>query len=854
MKKITAYVLVVLMLFGSCFSVFASGSLNDLRALKIVPPEVSIDNLSEIITRESFSYMASKLLNSGERVPQKTVFSDVDEKSTYSGYIAFLNQLGIISGSGDGKFDPKGKLTIGAASKIIVTILGYKDAAEAKGGYHGGYETVSAELGLLKNVTVKDGFITVDGALEMVNNALGCPMASTEYYKDNDGFVANVSKDKDTTILNSVLGLNVYSAYVDSVNQKKGRIDVTITGNKQKTNKVILDSGMKKSFTVNGGINVAEFKYAPVTIMVDSEENVVAMALLKDVYVKFGVISSVNGDNNELSPSYNVDAIKRITVLDDETEYDTAEDFSVYYNEKQNFGAVSLISKPARLVIINGEIISVESWDLIEGGLITEVSEYEISYTVGDKAGFKLKNLDGFDKQYVYIDGKSAKIADVKKDALFYYYTNNTSLVLVVSQKKIVDKLYTASDSYFEIGGFLYNKGKNVYYKAGENGYQLNQMPLGLYNNLVKAYVAPNGKVSYVEAFGEVENTNEVFLGIVTGFEEDDFEEDILKIKVMRFKPDVEENIYTVYEKTALCDGITKEELKQSAGVIQSSNVFEFDMKADGKVASVKRALWLYGFEGPAEVNQSTFPSYSDAMLTINKKVFYINGTTLTVVGKEEGKVAAKNLPWSSLYGTGSGGKIALFVLSDNEFKSKADLIFVYGDATMPISARTSKYGVVSDMVQSVDDEGEKCVTVTIMSGTKNYTYDLTEEEAEGIKERSYVTLKDVTTLTDKKVSITGHYDMTGDYEDWAYVTGYATSGMHKGVVENIDEYRIITNEEGNTVATYFHPSYNFFVEIDKTSAKETVKNITYKDISVGDKVYYNLTGDGVRGVVLVKD
>ena len=43
------------------------------------------------------------------------------------------------------------------------------------------------------------------------------------------------------------------------------------------------------------------------------------------------------------------------------------------------------------------------------------------------------------------------------------------------------------------------------------------------------------------------------------------------------------------------------------------------------------------------------------------------------------------------------------------------------------------------------------------------------------------------------------------------------------------------------------------FIEIDTQGPNVTVKNISCEDISYGDTVFYNLTGDGIKGVILVK-
>ena len=96
--------------------------------------------------------------------------------------------------------------------------------------------------------------------------------------------------------------------------------------------------------------------------------------------------------------------------------------------------------------------------------------------------------------------------------------------------------------------------------------------------------------------------------------------------------------------------------------------------------------------------------------------------------------------------------------------------------------------------------------------------------------------------------------DLSGDSSNWACVSGYAKAGMHIGTVEKIDNLRVWTKEDdGTTDVNYYHPSINFFLEIDTQNANNPVKNISFEDISYGDTVLYNVTADGVKGVILVK-
>lgn len=105
------------------------------------------------------------------------------------GYINYCYSVGIISGS-NGKFAPQGKVTVDAASKMLLVALGY-DAKER--GYEGAADWAenirrdAGDVGLLKGISQKEtDEITRDSAAQMIYNALFA-WVRTPIYGINDG-------------------------------------------------------------------------------------------------------------------------------------------------------------------------------------------------------------------------------------------------------------------------------------------------------------------------------------------------------------------------------------------------------------------------------------------------------------------------------------------------------------------------------------------------------------------------------------------------------------------------------------------------------------------------------------------
>ncbi len=96
------------------------------------------------ITRAEVAAVMVRAKNLTE-MPGETVFTDVPANHWAAGYINTAYTADIISGRGNGIFDPNGNVTFEEAVKMIVAALGYEPAAKAKGGWPTGYLAVASE-------------------------------------------------------------------------------------------------------------------------------------------------------------------------------------------------------------------------------------------------------------------------------------------------------------------------------------------------------------------------------------------------------------------------------------------------------------------------------------------------------------------------------------------------------------------------------------------------------------------------------------------------------------------------------------------------------------------------------------
>ncbi len=112
-------------------------------------------HLDDIITRAEATALLVRLDNL--EFNGSNAFKDMHghwaEKEVSMAYAA-----GLVEGTGEETFSPDEKVTVQEFVKMVVTLLGYKDIAESRGGYPVGYLSHANQLGVFNGLK----FITTD--------------------------------------------------------------------------------------------------------------------------------------------------------------------------------------------------------------------------------------------------------------------------------------------------------------------------------------------------------------------------------------------------------------------------------------------------------------------------------------------------------------------------------------------------------------------------------------------------------------------------------------------------------------------------------------------------------------------
>ena len=140
-----------------------------LTALDVVDSDIS-EELSDNFTRGEFAYALSKLMLPEELSEPRLYFYDVPTDDDYCAAISTLVNLGAVSRA-QTEFRPADTITRNEAVKMVMYLLGYSVMAEESGGYPSGYLKYAQRCNVLDKVS-ENQQLTKSAGLIMLYNML----------------------------------------------------------------------------------------------------------------------------------------------------------------------------------------------------------------------------------------------------------------------------------------------------------------------------------------------------------------------------------------------------------------------------------------------------------------------------------------------------------------------------------------------------------------------------------------------------------------------------------------------------------------------------------------------------------
>lgn len=444
--------------------------------------------LENSVSRAEFTAFVVRIMNM-ENIDMTNLntFNDVPSSHWAAKTIQTAVSLGIIEGVGNGKFEPDRQVKLDEAVKILVTALGYSQAAENAGGYPYGYSKFGTRLNLYKQLPTVDEYLTREATCVLIYNAL-----QAEIYDQTEETIKGTMLEEYLNFTAIKGTVNATPFYRDG--EKPNRREIVIDGNVYLCDDPYADEYI-------GCICVA---YA----LIDRGESVIK-------YIQFiEDTKSLTIAAEDISPATN---LNKFVYFDGDEKKSLSLDsnLTVFYNsdavKPENQSAATLIPEKGCVILRDGN--GNGEYDVI---LVEEYTDYVVQYISEDvvygKFGEKL-DLSENEKIVILKDGKEISIEDIK---------NGDVLSAVVSADGERTKIYVSDENAEGYIKYVEEySGSTVYgmedSKTAEEielrlskGY-LNAQSSGKYGTL-KLKNDPNRKLRvYFNKFGFVSDITELY-------------------------------------------------------------------------------------------------------------------------------------------------------------------------------------------------------------------------------------------------------------------------------------------------------------------------------------------------------
>ena len=191
MKKILSIILACVLMFAS-MTVFAEEAVDyvsELNKYSIIKGDPDGDmRLSDNLTRAEAVTLIVRLYGFA---PETSAAATANEFSDMENHWAcnsamIAKGLRIIDETKDDTFNPDESIKSEDFIKMIICLLGYKEAAEPRGGYPVGYLINASQIGVTKGVSIATGqYIKRSEAAQLLYNSLDIPLMVLTSFGEN---------------------------------------------------------------------------------------------------------------------------------------------------------------------------------------------------------------------------------------------------------------------------------------------------------------------------------------------------------------------------------------------------------------------------------------------------------------------------------------------------------------------------------------------------------------------------------------------------------------------------------------------------------------------------------------------
>lgn len=550
---------------GECFN--ARDFLNRIGIL----PENFLYAGDSYITKVDFLILTLRMLGIDDSLlkkPDRQIFWDISIESEYAPYVQTAYEMQIITGDEDGTFSPESKLDVSTAYAIITRALGGEIFAKDNGGYPAGYLTFAHRfLDEIKVAFNNNHSITFDESLLIIYNAL-----NAEYRMKLDGsFVASTgetllnSEYKINTIYGVVEANSVVSIYGESVLSAGW---IMIDGHKFKTDEIFehnfIGHKVKAFYRKNDEQNMVVYmhKFGAKEITLDLQD-VCSYKPTELTYL------------NDLGKSKVVKVASNAKTICNNEKITITDEYIIPTN-----GEISLIDNDS-----DGkyDVVIIFNYELAVVNMVDQNNSSIYSFN-NFKSINEIKDYDNIIIEDIY--GEPKTLSDIKKyDVLEIYESKNKNFIKIIINTSVIN--FTVKSIQTES-----RQSGNYDVLEDENGNVYETIPnFSSYNN--GKILKPGVSYQFVtdkhnRIIMVVAETQEYYLGYVTGAMKDGVFDSYIKIKVFSEKNQFE--ILETDSKVKLVNNDSLISLDDLLYILNTNQIIRYKINSKGKVSAIEIA------------------------------------------------------------------------------------------------------------------------------------------------------------------------------------------------------------------------------------------------------------------------
>ncbi len=565
MKKLISIILTLILSFSafvipahaeeSEFNSDVLEAIEILRMFDIIPDyyDYNVDITKET-TRGDFAAATAKLLGAESFSGDGLYYYDVPQSHWAYDEICALTERGILNGDGAKMFYPNEPIKQSEAYKIILSALGYKEYAEASGGFPNGYTMTASNIELSDgisgsvNLTLGDSFRLLYNAMKvnvMRPSSVGGTMVEYETTEDTVmSLYRNIYFEEGR-----VIGVNGITVDGEDVGNPE---NVVIDGEYYDKSEIEMEAFLGETI---------EFFYK----------------LDKKSDTKTIIWAKSDGKTDSLEIN-----------VDNDAKFNKASFELTYFDNDRNTQKKITLDKKI-VVIYNGSVVS-EGVDEI-----FNMPEYRAKFIEGKSGDYEIavvkayRNIvvSGIDKNYQAVNNKLVPGEKFSLDPNKY---NKMSLTLKGGvdlefdniQKDYVLSIYLSKDGkYLDViasaetaNGIVtaVDHDENGYFiTIGENRYKMPEIegidPLTLMGNNVTAYIDAEGKIA------DIEISSKTFTAayLIKAMSMDASDDGLLRLKLLEDSGEVK--VYACAEKLRV-DGVRTNGPEEILRALSDAGIF----------------------------------------------------------------------------------------------------------------------------------------------------------------------------------------------------------------------------------------------------------------------------------------